>query len=157
MSRSQRGRPFDSKILVPAIGFRASEARPETVSVGSATITPWCSNSTAALRSVEISVFTSAVWRRERSRIASCGMLPIFGAFFHPKWPESRRQEELRFSRRQFRLRVFQPESRQAFVPSKEASRVPLILTMGSAHPKPATKCGRRSLQPNAQPRRRRQ
>src|SRR5438093_12294740 len=163
MRGSNRGRCFASKIFATAIGLSASAVRPYTVSVGSATISPFrkscsarsvaavCDRRRRSWVAATISVFTLALALRAPCRFVSCEKLRDSCESSYQKARESRPQEARHFLRQLSRLQVYPPGYRLAFVLLKEANRAPAALMMELAHPKPGDESAQPRLPPGAQ------
>src|SRR5882672_3578323 len=152
MSGSKRGRSFASKIFATAIGLSALAASPYTVSVGSATRSPFRRSSTAravaALSdrrrrseiAATVTVFTLAISQPRPLRTVSCETLLTFDEACYRMSLESKLREEPHFSRRPLLWPVCRRECHLAFALWTTANRVPGA-SIELAHREPAARC----------------
>src|SRR5258705_13144199 len=107
------------------MGLGAFAGSPKTFSVGSAKRSLFRSSSTAATRSVEITVFTLAISRPRPLRTVSCETFLTFDESCHRTWRESQPPEVRHFLRPPLLWPAFRRECHPAFVLWTTVNRVP--------------------------------
>src|ERR1043166_6583316 len=115
-------------------------------------MSPFRNNSTAAARSVEMTVFTLAMSQPELRRTVFCERLLIFDEACHPMWRESQPPKVRHFLHPHLQWPGFQQECRLAFALSTTANQVPGV-SIELAHQEQATKGWLQLPQPNVPPR----
>src|SRR2546427_4360681 len=162
MTGSKCGRSLASKIFATAIGLSASATSPYTVSVGSATISPFrksaVARSVAALRerrrqseiAATVSVFTFGRAAQAPHRFAFYERFPDSYEFFHRTVRRCSLRATRHFLRPMRRWPASRRERRPAFAPSIEANRDRAALAIASARLARAARYKRRLLPPNA-------
>src|SRR5436190_12243298 len=118
-------------------------------------MSPFRSSSTAATRSVEITVFTLAISPTIPLPTVSCETLLSSDEAYHRTWRESQPPEVRHFLRPPHLWPTFRRECHPAFAPWTTANRVPGA-SIELAHPEPAATCALQSHRPNVQHRLRR-